>query len=46
MRLFFYNCIILILLPILIIRLVIKSLKDKDYLKNFSDRLSLYSEQS
>ena len=46
MRLFFYNCIILILLPILIIRLVIKSLKDKDYLKNFSNRLGLYSEKS
>lgn len=45
MRLFFYNCIILILLPILIIRLVIKSLKDKDYLKNFSNRLGLYSEK-
>ncbi len=46
MRLFFYNCIILILLPILIIRLVIKSLGDKDYLKNFSNRLGLYSEKS
>lgn len=46
MRLFFYNCIILILLPILIIRLIIKSLKDKDYLKNFSNRLGLYDEES
>ena len=46
MRLFFYNCIILILLPILIIRLIIKSLKDKDYLKNFSNRLGLYDEKS
>ena len=46
MRLFFYNCIILILLPILIIRLIFKNLQDKDYLKNFSNRLGLYKIKS
>ena len=46
MRLFFYNCIILILLPILIIRLIFKNLKDKDYLKNFSNRLGFYKIKS
>ena len=46
MRLFFYNCIILILLPILIIRLIFKNLQDKDHLKNFSNRLGLYKIKS
>ena len=46
MRLFFYNCIILILLPILIIRLIFKNLQDKDYLKNFSNRLGFYKIKS
>ena len=46
MRLFFYNCIILILLPILIIRLTFKNLQDKDYLKNFSNRLGFYKIKS
>ena len=46
MRLFFYNCIILILLPILIIRLIFKNLQDKDYLKNFSNRLGFYKIES
>jgi 3-deoxy-D-manno-octulosonic-acid transferase len=42
MRLFLYNCIIFILLPILAIRLFFKNLKDKDYAKNFSHRLGLH----
>ena len=46
MRLFFYNSIILILLPILIIRLIFKNLQDKDYLKNFSNRLGFYKIKS
>ena len=46
MRLFFYNCITLILLPILIIRLIFKNLQDKDYLKNFSNRLGFYKIKS
>ena len=46
MRLFFYNCIILILLPILIIRLIFKNLQDKDYLKNFTNRLGFYKIKS
>jgi len=46
MRLFFYNCIILILLPILITRLIFKNLQDKDYLKNFTNRLGFYKIKS
>ena len=46
MRLFFYNCIILILLPILITRLIFKNLQDKDYLKNFTNRLGFFKIKS
>ncbi len=46
MRLFFYNCIVLILLPILITRLIFKNLQDKDYLKNFTNRLGFYKIKS
>ena len=46
MRLSFYNCIILILLPILITRLIFKNLQDKDYLKNFTNRLGFYKTKS
>lgn len=41
MRLFLYNCIIFILLPIMVMRLFFKNLKDKDYFLNFSQRLGL-----
>ena len=41
MRLFLYNCIIFILLPIMVTRLFFKNLKDKDYFVNFSQRLGL-----
>ena len=41
MRLFLYNCIIFILLPIMVMRLFFKNLKDKDYCANFSQRFGL-----
>ena len=41
MRLFLYNCIIFILLPIMVMRLFFKNLKDKDYCSNFSQRFGL-----
>lgn len=41
MRLFLYNCIIFIFLPIMVTRLFFKNLKDKDYCVNFSQRLGL-----
>ena len=41
MRLFLYNCIIFIFLPIMVTRLFFKNLKDKDYFVNFSQRLGL-----
>lgn len=45
MRLFFYNCLILILLPFMVIRIFLKSLKDKDYIKNLKNRFGIYSEE-
>ena len=45
MRLFFYNCLILILLPFMVIRIFLKSLKDKDYIKNLKNRFGIYGEE-
>ncbi len=45
MKLFFYNCLILILLPFMVIRIFLKSLKDKDYIKNLKNRFGIYSEE-
>ncbi len=42
---FIYNLIVLIFLPVLIIRLFLKSFNDKDYLKNISNRLGFYKEK-
>ena len=44
MRLLLYNIIIFFLLPIMIARLIFKSLQDIDYIKNFSNRIGFYSE--
>ena len=44
MRLLLYNSIIFFLLPIMIARLIFKSLQDIDYIKNFSNRIGFYSE--
>ena len=44
MRLLLYNIIIFFLLPIMIVRLIFKSLQDIDYIKNFSNRIGFYSE--
>ncbi len=44
MRLFLYNSIIFILLPIMIARLIFKSIQDRDYIKNFSNRFGFYKE--
>jgi len=45
MKLFFYNCLILILLPFMVIRIFLKSLKDKDYIKNLKNRFGIYGEE-
>ena len=42
---FIYNLIVLIFLPVLLIRLFLKSFNDKDYLKNISNRLGFYKEK-
>ena len=44
MRLLLYNIIIFFLLPIMIVRLIFKSLQDIDYIKNFSNRIGFYNE--
>ena len=45
MRLFFYNCLVLILLPFMVIRIFLKSIKDKDYVKNLKNRFGIYTEE-
>ncbi|MFL2707524.1 MAG: 3-deoxy-D-manno-octulosonic acid transferase [Gammaproteobacteria bacterium] len=46
MRLFLYNSFLFILLPFIAIRLIFKSTQDKDYIKNFLNRLGFYKEKS
>ena len=38
MKFFLYNFILILLLPLIISRLIIRSLKDRDYIKNISNR--------
>ena len=40
---FLYNLIILILLPLIFVRLLLKSIKDSDYRKNLHHRLGIYN---
>ena len=46
MMLFIYNLVLLILLPIMVTRIIIKGFKDKDYFSNLSNRFGFYKEQS
>ena len=46
MMLFIYNLVLLILLPIMVTRIIIKGFKDKDYFFNLSNRFGFYKEQS
>ena len=43
MKIFLYNCFVLILLPAMVVRIVFKSFKDKDYRLNFSQRFGIYN---
>ena len=43
MKIFLYNCLILILLPAMAVRIVFKSFKDKDYRLNFLQRFGIYN---
>ena len=43
MKIFLYNCFVLILLPAMVARIVFKSFKDKDYRLNFSQRFGIYN---
>ena len=42
MKIFLYNSFILILLPVIITRIFFKSIKDKDYIRNFFNRFGIY----
>ena len=44
MKIFLYNCFVLILLPAMAFRIVFKSLKDNDYKKHFYHRLGIYKD--
>ena len=44
MKIFLYNCFVLILLPAMAFRIVFKSLKDHDYKKHFFHRLGIYKD--
>lgn len=46
MMLFIYNLVLLILLPLMVTRIIIKGFKDRDYLSNFLNRFGLYREAS
>ena len=46
MMLLIYNLVLLILLPIMVTRIIIKGFKDKDYFSNLSNRFGFYKEQS
>ena len=43
MKIFLYNCLVLILLPAMVVRIVFKSIKDKDYRLNFLQRFGIYN---
>ena len=45
MKLFFYNCLVLILLPFMVIRIFLKSIKDRDYIKKLKNRFGIYTEE-
>ena len=46
MNLFLYNFAMFLLLPFIAIRILFKSLRDKDYRANFSNRFGLYKNKS
>ena len=46
MKFFLYNFILILLLPLIISRLIIRSLKDRDYIKNISNRFGIYENET
>lgn len=46
MKLFLYNSLLFILLPFMVIRLLYKSILDRDYLKNISNRFGFFKEDT
>ena len=42
MRLLIYNIIVYLILPLTIIKLVYRGIKNKDYLKGWSERFAIY----
>ena len=46
MKIFLYNCLLTIILPFMILRIALKAIYDKDYLKDFHNRIGFYNEKS
>jgi 3-deoxy-D-manno-octulosonic-acid transferase len=46
MRLFLYNSLLFILLPFMVLRLFFKSVQDKDYIKNISNRFGFFKQDA
>ena len=46
MMILIYNLVLLIFLPIMVTRIVIKGFKDRDYLSNFINRFGIYKDSS
>ena len=44
MRLIIYNIIVYLILPLTIIKLVYRGIKNKDYLRGWSERFAIYPE--
>ena len=44
MRLIIYNIIVYLILPLTIIKLVYRGIKNKDYLRGWSERFAIYSD--
>ena len=45
MKIFFYNLLLIILIPFMVFRIFLKSINDKDYAKNFKNRIGIYDQK-
>ena len=45
MKIFFYNVLVIVLLPFMVFRIFLKSIKDKDYSKNIKNRIGIYDQK-
>ena len=45
MKILFYNVLVIVLLPFMVFRIFLKSIKDKDYSKNIKNRIGIYDQK-